>query len=95
MNVREKYEQLERRLNDLEARIERLDGKIPAHRGGCTTTDDGTIFAPGTGPIRKVTERPWVWVEADHSNCTAGCVNGFLWPDGPDGGVTPCPGAAA
>lgn len=30
-----------------------------------------------------------------HDNCPHGCDHGWLWPDGPDGGVTPCPGEAA
>lgn len=96
MNLRERYEQLERRIIDLENRIERLDGKMPAHRGGCTTTDDGAIFAPGSGPIVERGEHErWVWIGGDHKDCPAGCTNGFLFPNGPDGGVTPCPGAAA
>lgn len=95
MNLREKYDQLERRMHDLEARMERLDAKTPAHTGGCTT-EDGTIFAPGTGPISERGEHDrWVWIGGDHSDCPAGCTRGFLFPHGPDGGVLPCPGKVA
>lgn len=54
MNIREEFELLRRRQDDLERRLEAIDGKAPVTSGGVTRLD-GVTFVPGSGAM---TERP-------------------------------------
>lgn len=72
MNLRERYDQLERRVIDLEERLQRLDGRQVVGTGGVVT--DGPVrFAPGSGRIDPVGDaRPdgFVTDREAHANCT-------------------------
>lgn len=43
--------QIDRKLDDILARLEALDGKQAAHTIGAQRTDDGATFLPGTGQL--------------------------------------------
>lgn len=77
----------------------REDYKRAVERGAAITDHDAYLEAC-IANRRTILAQPLLPADAPrlprpHDNCPHGCDHGWLYPDGPDGGVTPCPGEAA
>lgn len=77
----------------------REDYKRAVQRGAAITDHDAYIEAC-IANRRAILAQPLLPADAPrlprpHDNCPHNCDHGWLYPNGADGGVTPCPGEAA